>query len=254
MAARSMDAQSAATMAMTAMARSRSLAFNIGFFAWTSIALLAGSPALLLPRAATYAVGRSWVRGTLALLAALVGLRHRVRGLENRPPGPAIFAVKHQSTWDTLVFALLLHQPAYVLKRELIHIPLFGWYLLRAGMIPVDRTAGATALKKMVAAARAVAAAGRPILIFPEGTRTAPGEHRPYQPGVAALYGQLGLPVVPVALNSGLFWGRRQFTKRPGTITVEFLPAIPPGLPRKTFLAELQHRLDSASDRLAAEP
>ena len=249
-----MDTPSVDTPAMAAIATLRSLAFNISASVWTILVLLAGSPALLMPHAATYAVGRTWVRGTLALLAGLVGLRHRVRGLENRLPGPVIFAVKHQSAWDTLVFALLLDQPAYVLKRELIHIPLFGWYLLSAGMIPVDRTTGATALKKMVAAARAVAAANRPILIFPEGTRTAPGEHRPYHPGVAALYGQLGLPVVPVALNSGLFWGRRRFTKRSGTITLEFLPAIPPGLPRKTFLAELQHRLDTASDRLAAEP
>lgn len=236
------------------MATLRSLVFNVGFFVWTIAILVVGLPVLLLPRAATYALGRLWVRGTFVLLSGIVGLRYRVRGLEHRLSGPAIFAVKHQSSWETLVFALLLHQPAYVLKRELIKVPLFGWYLLSAGMIPVDRTGGGAALKRMVAAARARTSAGRPLLIFPEGTRTAPGENRPYHPGVAALYAQLGLPVVPVALNSGLFWGRRSFAKRPGTITLEFLPAIAPGLPRKVFLAELQSRLDIASDRLAAAP
>ena len=208
---------------------------------------------LLLPHRFTYRLGAVWVRGTLALLAILVGLRHRVVGLENRLPGAAIYAVKHQSTWDTLIFALLLDEPAYVLKRELMLVPFFGWLLGRAGMIPVDRAGKASALRRMMAAARAIAAAGRPLLIYPEGTRTAPGERRPYQPGVAALYGQLGLPVVPVAVNSGLFWGRRQFVKRPGTITVEFLPAIPPGRPRRAFMAELEDRLETACDRLAAQ-
>jgi 1-acyl-sn-glycerol-3-phosphate acyltransferase len=118
-------------------------------------------------------------------------------------------------------------------------------------MIPVDRAGRASALRDMIGQAKQRVAQGRPLLIFPEGTRTAPGEHRPYQPGAAALYGQLGLPVVPVALNSGLFWGRRQFVKRPGTITLEFLPAIPPGMPRKAFMAELERRLEGAATRLA---
>jgi 1-acyl-sn-glycerol-3-phosphate acyltransferase len=235
------------------MAALRSLLFNIGFFAWTALIVVAGVPALLLPHRFTYRLGAFWVRGVLAMLALLIGLRHRVVGLENRLPGAAIYAVKHQSTWDTLVFALLLREPAYVLKRELMLIPFFGWLLGRAGMIPVDRAGKASALRRMMAAARAIAAAGRPLLIYPEGTRTAPGERRPYQPGVAALYSQLGLPVVPVAVNSGLFWGRRQFVKRPGTITVEFLPAIPPGRPRKAFMAELEDRLETACDRLAAD-
>lgn len=235
-----------------AMAVLRSLLFNAGFFAWTALIVLLGAPVVLLPHRVTYRLGALWVRGVLAMLALLVGLRHRILGLENRLPGAAIYAVKHQSTWDTLIFALLLDEPAYVLKRELMAIPFFGWLLRSAGMIPVDRAGKASALRRMMAAARAVSAAGRPLLIYPEGTRTAPGERRPYQPGVAALYGQLDLPVVPVAVNSGLFWGRRHFVKRPGTITLEFLPAIPPGLPRKAFMAELERRLEGASDRLAA--
>jgi len=164
-----------------------------------------------------------------------------------------LIAAKHQSAWDTIIFSILLWDHCFVLKQELTRIPLFGWYLTRAGLIPVDRSGGAAALKKMVADARRAAEAGRPIVIFPEGTRVAPDAHRPYHPGVAALYSQLEVPVVPCALNSGLFWGRRSFAKRPGTITLEFLPAIPPGRPRKTFLAELEQAIEGRSRALAAE-
>jgi 1-acyl-sn-glycerol-3-phosphate acyltransferase len=232
----------------------RSLLFNIAFNLWTAVALILGWPVLLLPYPATYWFGRQWVRVSLWLLRHLVGLDHRVLGLEHARRGPAIYAVKHQSSWDTLVFALLLHHPAYVLKRELLFLPLFGLYLLSAGMIPVDRSGRATALKRMLAAARRRRDQGRDLLIFPEGTRVPPGAHQPYHPGIAALYSQLDLPVVPVALNSGLFWGRRSFNKKPGRITLEFLPAIPPGLPRRAFMAELETRLEGASRRLAEAP
>ena len=233
------------------MAGFRSLLFNLGFNLWTALILILGLPVLLFPYPAIYRFGRMWVALTLWLLKRLVGLEHRTLGLENLPKGPAIYAVKHQSTWDTLIFAHYLRYPAYVLKRELLYLPLFGLYLLRAGMIPVDRRGRATALKRVMAAAKRRRDEGRDLLIFPEGTRVAPGRHRPYQPGVAALYGHLDLPVVPVALNSGLFWGRRRFTKKPGTITLEFLPAIPPGMARKAFMAELERRLEGASRRLA---
>jgi 1-acyl-sn-glycerol-3-phosphate acyltransferase len=236
---------------MTAL---RSLLFNLVFNLWTAGVLILGLPVLLLSYPATYWFGRQWVRGALWLLKHLVGLDHRVVGLDHARRGPAIYAVKHQSAWDTLIFALYLHDPAYVLKRQLLYVPLFGLYLLRAGMIPVDRRGRATALKRMLAAAKRRRNQRRDILIFPEGTRVAPGAHRPYQPGVAALYGQLDLPVVPVALNSGLFWRRRSFSKKPGTITLEFLPAIPPGMARKPFMAELEKRLEGASRRLAKAP
>lgn len=232
----------------------RSLAFNVAFYVWTTLILLAGLPLLLLPYQVTYALGRCWVRGSLLLLRTLVGLRHRLVGLEHARRGQAIYAAKHQSSWDTLIFALLLHRPAYVLKRELLYLPLFGLLLLKAGHIAVDRAGRAAALKRMLRAAKHRRDQGRDILIFPEGTRVAPGAHKPYQPGVAALYGALGLPVVPVALNSGLFWRRRSFTKRAGVITLEFLPAVPPGLPRKAFMAELEARLEAASARLATDP
>ena len=237
------------------MAPLRSLLFNIAFYAWTAAILILGLPVLLFSYPVTYGFGRLWVRVSLWLLRAFVGLDHRVAGLEHRDKQPqAIYAVKHQSAWDTLVFALYLQNPAYVLKRELLFLPLFGFYLLRAGMIPVDRQGRASALKRMLATAKRRRGEGRDLLIFPEGTRVAPGQHRPYQPGIAALYGHLDLPVVPVALNSGLFWGRRAFNKKPGRITLEFLPAIEPGLARKVFMSELEQRLETACRRLAENP
>jgi 1-acyl-sn-glycerol-3-phosphate acyltransferase len=230
----------------------RSLLFNILFALWTALIFILSLPTLVLPRSACWWMGGLWVRGALLLLRATIGLTHRVRGVEHRIAGPAIYAAKHQSAWDTLVFPLLLDKPAYVLKQELIRVPLFGSYLKQCGMIPVDREGGGAALKQLLRAARAAVAQGRSILIYPEGTRMPPGERRPYHPGVAALYGDLGIPVVPVALNSGLFWGRRAFRKRPGTITIEFLPPIAPGLPRREFMRELQERMEGASQRLAA--
>jgi 1-acyl-sn-glycerol-3-phosphate acyltransferase len=229
----------------------RSLLFNVAFYLWTSVMFLLSLPALLLPVGAVWGLGRIWVCGTVLLLRVFVGLTHEVRGVAHRLPGAALYAVKHQSAWDTLIFALLLDRPAIVLKKELLNLPLFGWYMRKCRMIPVDRKGRATALKRMAADARDRASSGRPILIFPEGTRVAPGHRRPYQPGAAALYGALGLPVVPVALNSGLFWGRKSFHKRPGRIVVEFLPPIAPGLDRRIFMAELEAAIETAADRLA---
>ncbi len=231
----------------------RSLLFNLCFFAWTTLVCALGLPVLLLPRPIVARFARFWAKGALALLAAVVGLRHALRGLEHLPRGGAILAFKHQSAWDTIALPLLVEDPMIVIKKELLAIPLFGWYLAQTGQIAVDRRGQAAALKHMLRKAAAGAVQGRPIVIFPEGTRVAPGQHRPYQPGVIALYRHLGLPVVPVALNSGFFWGRRSFRKRPGLITVEFLPAIAPGLSRRDFLAELERRTETACARLAEE-
>ncbi|MCG8354864.1 MAG: 1-acyl-sn-glycerol-3-phosphate acyltransferase [Kiloniellales bacterium] len=232
----------------------RSLIFNLLFYIWGTFMHVLGLPLLLLPRRATERVGTFWVRTNLWLLRTICGLKHQIRGRENLPEGPYILAAKHQSAWDTLIFTTFLPDPTYVLKRELIWFPLFGLYIAKIGVVPVDRSGGAKALRLMVKAAQKFARQGRPIVIFPEGTRTAPGAHRPYQPGVAALYRQLDLPVVPVALNSGLFWRRREFLRRPGTITLEILPAIPPGLTRKAFLETLEDRIETASRRLANGP
>jgi 1-acyl-sn-glycerol-3-phosphate acyltransferase len=233
----------------------RSLLFNIAFFCWSAIISMVAVPSILVTRSpalgGTFA--RSWAVGVFALLRVLCGVDYRIRGLENLPDAPCIVAAKHQSAWDTMVFTLLLDNPSYVLKRELLQIPFFGWALAKSRMVPVDRAAGAKALKRMVAEARSRLAEGRSIVIFPQGTRVTPGAHRPYLPGVAALYRALGVPVVPVGLNSGLFWGRRSFLKKPGRILLELSPPIAPGLPRREFMKQLEEQVEGASNRLIAE-
>ena len=234
------------------MIRARALLFNLAFFLWTAVIGIYGLPVLLAPRRVVMRFGTMWSSVTLRLLAWTVGLSHEVRGRENLPKGPAIIAMKHQSAWDTLAMPVIFEDVAVVIKRELLFVPLYGWYSKRAGSIAVDRSGGAAALKRMLASAKAAADAGRLIAIFPEGTRTAVGERRPYHPGVAALYTQLELPLVPVAVNSGLFWGRRAFLKRPGRIVVEILPPIAPGLPRREMMRELEGRIETATARLVA--
>ncbi len=237
---------------MTAL---RSAAFNLAFYVWGLLLHLLCLPLLLLPsHRPTQWAGRLWVRSSLALLAWICGLRHEIRGREHLPAGACIVASKHQSAWDTLIYSQLLEEAAYVMKQELLWFPLFGLYLMKSGVVAVDRAGGAKALRAMVADAGRFAEAGRPLVIFPEGTRTAPGDKRPYHPGIAALYRQLALPVVPVALNSGLFWARKAARKKPGTIVLEFLPPIEPGLSRKAFMAELEARIETASARLAGLP
>jgi 1-acyl-sn-glycerol-3-phosphate acyltransferase len=231
----------------------RALAFYIAFFGVTALFGAAGLPLLLAPRRWVMRFGRVWARCVLALLRTIVGLDGDVRGLEHIPSGPSIIAMKHQSAWDTLILPLILDDFAVVLKRELLFVPFYGWYAARAGSIAIDRRGGAGALRRMVAAARQAVAAGRPVVIFPEGTRTAPGQRLAYQPGVAALYQALGLPVVPAAVNSGLFWGRRSFVKRPGRITLAFIEPIPPGLPRRQLMSELESRIEARTSALERE-
>lgn len=224
----------------------RSLIFNIAFVLWTSLVVLGGLVLLPLPWRWMHRLGRFWCRGSLFLLRAIVGLTHRIEGSGNLLGEPAIYASKHQSSWDTLIFALLLPDCAYVLKRELYWIPVFGLLLARSRPLAIDRSGGASALRRLLARAQQAVEEGRAIVIFPEGTRTAPGARRPYQPGIAALYQRLDRPVVPVALNSGQFWGRRQFVKRPGTITIRFLPPIVPGLDRRAFMDRLEDAIEGA--------
>jgi 1-acyl-sn-glycerol-3-phosphate acyltransferase len=231
----------------------RSAMFNAAGLLWTAALLLVALLCLVLPPAATHAVSRTWMAGLQFLLRHLVGLDYEVRGRENVPDAPAIYAFKHQSAWETIVCHLLVRNGAIALKQELVRLPLFGWTLRHSGMISIDRAGGAAALRSLIEGAREAFARGVPVIIFPEGHRIPPGQHRPYHPGVAALYSQLGRPVVPVAHNSGLFWGRRSFVKRPGRIVVEFLEPIQAGLDRKAFMALLQQRLEAASDRLIEE-
>jgi 1-acyl-sn-glycerol-3-phosphate acyltransferase len=231
----------------------RALIFNIAFFAWTAIAGTVGLPFLIAPRALTMRFGQFWARTVLRLLRVIVGLDHEIRGLDRVPRSACIIAMKHQSAWDTLIPLVVLGDPAAVVKRELLLLPFYGWYAARAGSIGIDRKAGAKALRRMIAAARPIANEGRPIVIFPEGTRVVPGARLPYQPGVAALYQALAVPLVPAAVNSGLYWGRRSFIKRPGRIVLEFLEPIPPGLPRRQMMAELEQRIETATAALLRE-
>lgn len=228
----------------------RAVLFNLVFFCTGALFLSLALPALLMPRRVTIRVGEIWFSFVLDALRIICGISHEIRGLDNVPVTPCIIAAKHQSAWDTLAFVTFIDDAAYVIKKELTRIPVYGWLLAKASMVPVDRAAGAKALRNMVKTARARLADGRHIVIFPTGTRTAPGERRSYHPGVAALYSQLAVPVVPVALNSGLFWPRRSFAKRPGHIVVELLPPIPPGLPRREFMEQLQSAIEQASARL----
>jgi 1-acyl-sn-glycerol-3-phosphate acyltransferase len=235
--------------------RLRSFFFNVGWYLGTTIIAIVGSPILLMPRHFVVAWSLFWIDFCLWWLRVTCRLTHRVRGLENMPTGPVIFACKHQSSWETLAFSRLFPGAATVMKRELVLIPIVGWAMARVGNIAVERGDGSKALRGMIKQAKATLAEGRSILIFPEGTRVAVGDERPYQVGTAALYRQLGVPVVPVALNSGLFWaglfwGRRKFIKRPGVIDVEILPAIPPGLGRDIFMTTLRERIEDATDRL----
>jgi len=214
------------------------------------------APGLLLPYQVTVWGQRRWARGVNLLLRWSAGIKVEIRGLQNRPRGGAIIASKHQSAWDTLIWHVILDDPAMVMKKELLSIPIYGWMCRKTRMIAVDRKAGAKALRAMLADAKAATEIGRAIVIFPQGTRTAPGvstADMPYQPGVSALYRGLDVPVVPVALNSGLFWPRRQLLRQSGTIVLQFLEPIPSGLPRKEFDLLLQERLETANLALEAE-
>jgi 1-acyl-sn-glycerol-3-phosphate acyltransferase len=232
----------------------RSLCFNAGWYAGSVVLALAGSPILLMPRRTVQAWATSWICFIEWWLKLTCRLSHRVVGMENLPKGPVIIASKHQSSWETLVFSRTFPGAAIVLKRELLFIPIVGWAMARAGNIAVARGDGAQALRGLVKQAKATVAEGRSILIFPEGTRVAVGAEKPYQVGTAALYRQLGVPVVPVALNSGLFWGRRKWVKRPGRITVQILPPIAPGLRREEFMTTLRDRIEGATARLVENP
>jgi 1-acyl-sn-glycerol-3-phosphate acyltransferase len=231
----------------------RSFAFAIAFYSWSTILSPIYVPLMLLPRRAFWFFCWMWVRSCLSLVRNIAGIRCEVRGRENIPKGAVIIASKHQSAWDTLIYNVHFEDCVYVLKRELFWFPFFGWFMWRIGMISVDRRAGGSALRSLVAQARERTSQGRSVIIFPQGTRTPIGAERPYLPGVAALYQQCDVPVVPVALNSGLYWARRRFCKQPGRIVLEYLPPIPPGLDRRTFMQTLRERIETASKRLEIE-
>lgn len=231
----------------------RSFIYNIVFYVNLVLFLVLGSPFYLTPRKWSVRALQAWASTSVWWLRIICGTRMEVRGIENIPEGAVLVASKHQSTWDTFALLPLFDDPAMVLKRELVFIPLFGWFIPKFRMIAIERSSGAATLKNMVVRAKEAAAMGRQIVIFPEGTRRAPGAPPDYKPGAAALYLQLDLPCLPIALNSGVFWPRRKFLRYPGTIVVEILPVIEAGLKRREFSQRLEAAIETATERLVTE-
>lgn len=236
------------------MPRLRSHLFELCYYLWTIVLALAVLPfAAFLKPAGMRWVARLWMTGIGWLAAWLIGLHYRVEGQENLAGGPFIIAAKHQSAWETLTFHKLVPNIAIALKRELTRVPIVGWYLMIGGNIRLDRSGGSKALRLLIDDSRNALARGCSILIFPEGTRRAIDAEPDYKSGVMALYRGLDVPVVPVALNSGLFWPRGHGMKRGGVITVRFLEPIPAGLDRRTFMTRLETVIEQATADLVAQ-
>jgi len=230
----------------------RSLLFNLLFYPnfvfWAIIAL----PTLAMPRKALLSVANWWAQSNILMMRVICNIKVEYRGTEKIPTGPLIVAAKHQSMWETISLLHFFDAPFFVLKRELLRIPIFGQYLMKADMVAIDRASGRQALMKITKRASEEVRRGRQFVIFPEGTRRPPGAPPDYKAGVSLIYADCGVPCLPVALNSGLFWPRRTFLRYPGTLVVEFLDPLPPGLPRGEFLSRIQSVIEEATDRLVA--
>jgi 1-acyl-sn-glycerol-3-phosphate acyltransferase len=231
----------------------RSIVFNVLFYLDTVIYLIIALPAFFMPYRAIIEVARSWGRFNLMLLRVVAGIDYEIRGREKIPPGALIVAAKHQSAWEAFALLTLFDNPTFILKRELQWIPIFGWLTIKGRMVPVDRRRGSKALTEMTERARKELADGRQLIIFPEGTRRPPGAEPRYKYGVAHLYAAEGVACLPMALNSGLFWPRRSIRRVPGTVVVEILDPIPPGLDKEEFFTRLQDVMETATARLIAE-
>ena len=227
----------------------RSAIFFLWFALVSAAICIVFLPALVLPRKITVWMSRRWSALNFWGLRVIAGITFEVRG--TLPSNGVLVASKHMSMWDTMALYMVLDDPAVVLKRSLLFVPFYGWYINKAGSIAIDRSGKGATLRKMIAAARRALAQGRSILIFPEGTRKKPDAPTDYKPGVAALYSQLGVACVPAALNSGLFW--TGFLKRPGNIVLEFLDPIPPGMRSRDFMKVLEERIEMATERLVEE-
>ncbi len=232
----------------------RSLAYTAAFYLNLAFWLVGATVALVLPSRVLLGIAHCWAWSSLWLMRVIVGTRYEIKGVENIPPGGIIMAAKHQSAWETFALVTVFRNPVYILKRELTWLPFFGWALLKLRMIPVDRGARSRALQAVTRRAKVeLGQKGRQLMIFPEGTRRPPGAEPAYKFGVTHLYSELGVPCVPVALNAGLYWSRRSLIKRPGTIRVEILPPILPGMDKLAFHRKLQEEIEGASDRLLAQ-
>jgi 1-acyl-sn-glycerol-3-phosphate acyltransferase len=228
----------------------RSLVFNAAFYLNTALWLIVGLPTFFMPYWGIVGIAKLWGLTNLFLLRVICGIRAEFRGVEKIPSGGYIAAIKHQSAWDTFALLWMFKDPTFIIKRELQWLPLFGWFTIKGRMIPVDRGGGSQALVAMGVRARIELARGRQIIIFPEGTRRPAGAEPKYKFGIAHLYDAGGVPCVPIALNSGLFWPRRTFLRYPGTVIVDVLDPIMPGLPKDFFFAQLQDVIESATARL----
>jgi len=235
------------------MTRLRSLIFMLWLYGSMAVFGILCAPVLLLPARFAMAPIRWWAKAVLFGARLIVGIRVEFRGLEHRPDGPALLAGKHMSMLDTIAPFVILKEPAYVLKRSLMYLPFFGWYAWRTKMVAIRREDAAKALKGMVSACRARLAEGRQIVIFPEGTRSDPGDDPDYKPGVAALYRDLDVPCHLMATNSGRFWPGHGIDRRPGTVVFEFLPPLPAGMKRGELMKEMKDRLETRSAALVAE-
>ncbi len=230
----------------------RSGLFNVLFFSWTAFVVLFLWLAMPFSPSTFRRVISIWPKGCFALLK-IIGVSFEMRGLENIPDKPVLFAIKHQSVWETIFFLWQHQDNAYIMKSELTRIPFWGWYMKKSSHILVDRTGGAKSMRDMMRKAEDILNDSRSIAIFPEGTRMPPGTIGKFHPGVAAIYNQLNTTVVPVALNSGIVWPKRKFLKYPGKIVIEFLPPIEPGMGRKEFMVELQNQIQTATQKLEKE-
>ena len=228
----------------------RSLVYNVLFYLMLGFWIIVAIPTFVMPRSSIMSIARAWARSSIWLLRVVCNVKVEYRGLEKIPNGPLLVASKHQSMWETFALLQFFDQPLYILKRELTLIPFFGWYLIKAGMVAVDRRAGGRALLKMVRQASEAVRRGRQLIIFPEGTRRPVGASPQYKPGVAQLYASCRVNCLPVALNSGLFWPRRTFMRYPGTLVIEFLDPVPPGLARDEFLTRISAVIEDATVRL----
>ncbi len=235
------------------MWRLRGLLFNVFFYGCTFVMLTICIPFWFAPRNWQRRIPPVWLAVVYWIERYILGLDYVVVGRENLPPPPYLVAMKHQSAWETMKLYDLYGNPAIVLKKELMDLPLWGRYAKAMDMVPVDRSKGAEATRFMVESAKQVLADKRPLVVFPQGTRVAVSDKRPYKFGIIKLYEGLNIPIVPVAINAGVFWPRNAFWKRGGKITVEILPAIPPGRDGKQVFVELQEIIETRSDALAQE-
>ena len=231
----------------------RSIVFNIAFYLNTAMWLVIALPTFLMPYWGIVGIARIWGRVNLWLLRVIVNVKVEIRGREKIPPGPLLVASKHQSAWETFALVTLFPNPVFILKRELQWIPIFGWFTIKGRMVPVDRGGGAGALRAMTERARYELTQNRQLIIFPEGTRRAAGAEPRYKFGVKHLYSGAGVPCLPIALNSGLFWPRRTLRRYPGTVIVEILDVIPAGLDPDEFFTRLQDQIETATAKLIEE-